>query len=89
MFHDLKNWCTYYKLEERKKLYAFNSLLVSYKEFRNLIIARIRKESTIKSFIARFLFKPLEFLIFWTDKIGGGLFIEHGFSTIISAKEIG
>lgn len=86
---DLKRWCIYFNLDERKKFYSFTYLLVFYAEFRNLVIARIRKESLIKSIISKLLFKPMETLIFGTEKIGGGLFIEHGFSTIISAKQIG
>ena len=86
---DLKRWCEYFHLNENKKLYSFTYLLVFYPEFRNLVIARIRKESLVKSVIARFLFKPAETLIFGTGEIGGGLFVEHGFATIISAKQIG
>ena len=39
--------------------------------------------------MARILYKPIPDLIFGTADIGGGLFIEHGFSTIISAKSMG
>ena len=86
---DLERWCIYFALKGTKKLYAFTYLMVYYKEFRNLVIARIREKSFVKSVIAKILFKPIETLIFGTQEIGGGMFIEHGFATIISAKSIG
>ena len=39
--------------------------------------------------VARVLWKPLESLYIYTKDIGGGLYIQHGFATIISAKKIG
>lgn len=39
--------------------------------------------------IARVLYKPLETLHIYTTDIGGGLYIQHGFSTIITAEKIG
>ncbi|MBR5156146.1 MAG: serine acetyltransferase [Clostridia bacterium] len=64
------------------------------KEFRNLIQHRLKNPSRtalswIHFAIARILWKPLETLYINTEDIGGGLYIQHGFSTIISAKKIG
>ena len=39
--------------------------------------------------LARVLWKPLESLYIYTEDIGGGLYIQHGFATIITAKKIG
>ena len=39
--------------------------------------------------IARMLWKPMETLYIYTEDIGGGLYIQHGFATIITAKKIG
>ena len=68
---------------------------MTYKiEFRNLIQHRLKNPS--RSFscffhyaVARILWKPLETLYIYTEDIGGGLYIQHGFSTIITAKKIG
>ncbi len=73
---------------------SINWYMTYKKEFRNLIQHRLKKPSrTIKSMlhftIARILWKPLETLYIYTDEIGGGLYIQHGFSTIITAKKIG
>lgn len=64
-------------------------LLSFYKEFRNLTIYRIRKDSVLKSYLFRVIYPPLDSLYIYGEKIGQGLFIQHGFSTIITAKEIG
>lgn len=79
---------------EANDLYLMNRLLVSQKAFRNLIQMRLKKSPfTIKSIlhygVARILWKPLDSLYINTYEIGGGLFIQHGFSTIIDAKRIG
>lgn len=73
---------------------SLNWYLTYKKEFRNLLLHRFKNPSrTFLSFvhfiIARILWKPLETLYIYTENIGGGLYIQHGFSTIISAKKIG
>ena len=76
-FFQTLNWCLTYK-----------------KEFRNLIQHRFKHPSyspasLIHYFIARILWKPMESLYIYTREIGGGLYIQHGFATIISARKIG
>ncbi|WP_311315858.1 hypothetical protein [Neobacillus sp. MER 74] len=39
--------------------------------------------------LLKIFYKPLSSLYIYTDDIGEGLFIQHGFSTIIIAKRIG
>jgi len=80
-----------------EKLNMFRSLnwyMTQNKEFRNLIQHRLKNPSrSIKSWIhfviARMLWKPLDSLYLNTTNIGGGLYIQHGFSTIVSAEKIG
>jgi serine O-acetyltransferase len=73
---------------------SLNWYMTYKKEFRNLIQHRLKNPS--RSFgsmvhfsIARILWKPLESLYIYTEDIGGGLYIQHGFSTIITARKIG
>lgn len=71
-----------------------NRLLTDYKEFRSLILNRFKKppigiKSAIAYVITKMLYKPLESLYISTYDIGGGLFIQHGFATIIDAESIG
>lgn len=73
---------------------SVNWYLTYRKEFRNLLQHRFKHPSyTLSSLfhfvVARILWKPMETLYIYTKDIGGGLYIQHGFSTIISAKKIG
>lgn len=84
-------WMDVYRWSELQKINGNNLmrlgfLLTLQKEFRNLFYRRLGSASKI---IFRILFKPLDSLYINTSKIGGGLYIQHGFSTIIAAKSIG
>lgn len=70
---------------------SLNWYLTYKKEFRNLLQHRFKhpSRSVIGFVIARVLWKPLETLYIYTKDIGGGLYIQHGFSTIITAEKIG
>ncbi len=73
---------------------TINWYLTYRKEFRNLIQHRLRHpnhslRTMVHFLIARVLWKPMETLYLYTEDIGGGLYIQHGFSTIVTAKKIG
>ena len=73
---------------------SINWYMTYKKEFRNLIQHRLKNPSRsilamVHFLIARFLWKPMESLYIYTEDIGGGLYIQHGFATIITAKKIG
>lgn len=73
---------------------ALNWYMTYKKEFRNLIQHRLKNPSRtflamLHFVIARLLWKPMESLYIYTEDIGGGLYIQHGFATIITAKKIG
>ena len=70
---------------------SLNWFLTYKKEFRNLILHRFKHpcRSLLFYFVCRLFWKPLESLYIYTTDIGGGLYIQHGFATIISAKKIG
>ena len=59
--------------------------------YRRVFIERVRLESPFKAKLLRFMFKPLEAMAFnsVTGKIGGGVIVVHGYSTIVYANEIG
>ena len=82
---DAKRWCQW-KLVPYSQ-YNISMLLVKYKEFRNLFYYRIGS----CSYIVRLIFPGYDHLQITTPRscIGGGLIIQHGFSTIISAESIG
>ena len=60
----------------------------SRKEFRNLFIYRNSHRRVYRYWIA-FWYRPMDTLFIETPEIGGGLFIQHGFATMIAAKSIG
>ena len=69
---------------------GFFKLFIAYPEFRYQFFYRLREHSKIWKFIL----KPYQLfnshnLYLNCDDIEGGLFIEHGFSTIIACKHIG
>ena len=64
-------------------------LLTVYPEFRYLLSYRLRGRSLLLRGVAFRLLEPVETLSFDVDEIGGGLFIQHGFATIVSARRIG
>ena len=73
---------------------SLNWYMTYKKEFRNLILHRLKNPSrTFKAMmhfaISRILWKPMESLYIYTEDIGGGLYIQHGFATIITARKIG
>jgi serine O-acetyltransferase len=68
-------------------------LIVRHPEFRNLFYHRVARERRIGVRVllelAKLFYKPLESLYLFTEDIGPGCFIQHGFSTGIGAKRIG
>jgi serine O-acetyltransferase len=67
---------------------ALAQLLWEKKEFRNLVIYRNNHRIFFRRWIALW-YRPLSTLYIEAGEIGGGLFIQHGFSTMIAAKSIG
>ena len=63
-------------------------LLWFKKEFRNLFIYRNSHQRLFRYWIALW-YRPMDTLFIETPEIGGGLFIQHGFATMIAAKSIG
>lgn len=84
---DLERWKVIYKLEMSNKK-ALAQLLWTKPEFRNLLIYRNRKRFFFKRVI-KLLYPQMDTLFIEAKEIGGGLFIQHGFATMISAESIG
>lgn len=86
LFWDLKHY-------KRRKNIKYNDtlslvyLLLVFPEFRNIFYLRVGK---IWRYIL-FFFPPLSTLHIWTPskRIGGGLYIGHGWGTVINAYKIG
>lgn len=88
---DLKVWKSKKEiLKNKSDFISFSFLCFDTIEFRNVFLNRLHR-NIFMYIISRFLFKPLDslYINMPPEKIGGGLYFQHGFSTIIAAKEIG
>ena len=84
---DITRWKTILHIKE-SDMNALAYLLSSKPEFRNLFIYRNRHRRFYRRWIALW-YHPMDTLYIETPEIGGGLFIQHGFATMIAAKSIG
>ncbi len=86
---DVQRWVELLALEHRSKLLNLLTLLHQVKEFRNLYYYRLNKGNLISKIFMHFLkiiyTKRSDLFIDSASEIGSGLFIQHGFSTIITA----
>lgn len=81
---DVRRWQQFECLDFRQP-FGFIYLLSFFREFRNLFYNRI---GSFKGFLNIFC-PELSTLIIETKDIGEGLFIQHGFTSVINAKSIG
>lgn len=88
---DLSAWVNHYgTVDDRCSFWQFGYLLVNEKETRNILQNRLHR-NPLMFVIVRILFSPLDslYMNMPPERIGGGLVFQHGFSTVIAAKEIG
>lgn len=88
IFYEIERW-SFRAKKQNTIFWNMAYLLMFCQEYRNLLYYRLKEQSALKGVIFLFLFKRMETLYIYTPKIGKGLVIQHGFSTIITAKEIG
>lgn len=78
------------KLTSASDLYKnFVRIMAQNPEFRNLFYYRLKMKPGPLNYIIKFLYPPMNTLFIYAPDIGPGLWILHGFSTIIAAKSIG
>lgn len=68
--------------------YILATLLKTKKEFRNLFVYRNRYRRFYRWWITLW-YKPMDTLYLEAKEIGGGLFIQHGFATMLTAESVG
>ena len=83
---DLHRWKSVLGLKGTDKQ-VLSRLLATDRAFRSLYLFRLKKRA-YRGWV-RLLYPPLDSLYIMTADIGGGLFIQHGFSTYIAAQSIG
>lgn len=88
---DLAEWVRYEaEADQKTQLMRLGYFLVNCKECRNIFQNRLRR-NPIQYMTVRVLFPPMEscYISMQPEDIGGGFSLQHGFSTIVSAKTIG
>ena len=85
---DIARWKDVCKLDFFSDWLVLAWLLKTKKEFRNLFIYRNRFRRFFRWWISLW-YRPLETLYLQAGEIGGGLFIQHGFATMLTAESVG
>lgn len=70
-------------------IFTLVDILTFFPEFRNLFYARVRTKNVILAKFLTLFAKPQPLLNVSAENLGGGCYIQHGFSTIIAAKSVG
>jgi serine O-acetyltransferase len=89
---DVQTWLQRTNRPRVSTAQALPDLLTTHTEFRNLYYYRIERSShalRLAVKLARRMWKPVLSLDLACDDIGPGLFISHGFGTIVTAERIG
>lgn len=86
---DFSRWVAILRNGQKACLMTFVDLMFFFPVFRSLILARISVHHQYLAHILAFLGKPLPLLEIDCKHIEGGLYIQHGFATIIAPKSIG
>lgn len=84
---DLARWRRLFHMEGSDRA-VFARLMWEKKEFRNLFLYRNRFRRIFRTWTALW-YRPLDTLYLEAGEIGGGLFIQHGFATMVAARSIG
>ena len=77
------------KLLEPDRYSRFAYLTIAFAHFRTLVHYRLRSAPVALHRMLRMLYRPDATLTLNADRIGPGLFIQHGFATIVDAESVG
>ena len=91
---DMERWARIQGVTLKNSCATLNWFLSYRKEFRNLLLHRLKypsetKKAKIQYYLTRLLWSPMDTLYLETRNIGGGFYIQHGFATIVDAERIG
>lgn len=88
---DFVRWMKIVRRKEVKKvkMFDFIDLLAFFPQFRSLVYSRLKTERTYAAKLCGLFAAPLPLLDIDSKHVGGGIFIQHGYSTIIAPRSIG
>lgn len=84
---DIRRWKEIFHIAGSDKE-ALAELMKTDKAFRALFLYRVGGKRVYRKWV-KLIYPPLDSLYIMTSDIGGGFFIQHGFSTYIAAESIG
>src|SRR5260221_1303024 len=84
LWYEVDRWLKLSKINKGRQT-GFIYLMTFYPEFRNLFYYRIGRVSDLINFLC----PKMNTLFISSPQIGPGLFIQHGFATIIAAESVG
>lgn len=87
IFEEILHWKKCTRRTEKARFDVFSSLMLELKEYRTLL--QYRLGGGYSKLLLKVLFPGMDTLYINTPEIGPRLFIQHGFATNISAKQIG
>lgn len=89
---DVEWWIRCMKVDELQQLDRYSRfayLAGALPEFRNLVHYRLQSAPGVVRLLLRIVYRPEPTLTIDVKHIGPGLFIQHGFATVIDAETIG
>lgn len=89
IYREVLYWGKLKRIGQKGKYSTLAFLLFWGEAYRNLLYYRIGVCSRLKKHIFKLFFPIMDTLFINVDELGECLYIQHGFSTIISAKKIG
>lgn len=89
VLEELAYWGKVTQRREKRRFDLFCALMLQMREYRSLLEYRFRQVGMVRADFVKVLFPGMPNLSINTANIGRRFFIQHGFSTIISAKSIG
>lgn len=89
VLEEIDHWKKCAQRPERGRFDIFCGLMMEMREYRSLLAYRFGQAGMVRGDLVKLLFPGMPNLSINTARIGRRLFIQHGFSTIISAKSIG
>ena len=89
IYQDMCFWKEIRHMSIENEFVLYNTLLLETEAFRNVVHMRLKQGGRIGRILFRYVFPPLRTLSIGCGSVGPGLYIQHGFSTIIAAKSVG
>lgn len=86
---DMYFWKKIRRISINNDFVLYGYLLLETEAFRNIVLMRLNHASPMSGFFFKLFFRPFKTLYLGTAQVGAGLYIQHGFSTIVAAKSVG